>query len=57
MELASCHPSGTLNFEVGPRFLEHLCTTVYFSFGLTKSDICFKYNKSNIGPIRKFTAQ
>jgi hypothetical protein len=27
MELASCHPSGDWNFEVGPRFLEDLWTS------------------------------
>jgi len=26
MELASCHPSGTLNFEVAPGFLGNLWT-------------------------------
>jgi len=24
-ELASCHPAGTKNFEMAPRFLEKLC--------------------------------
>ena len=27
-ELASCHPAGTKNFEVAPRFLEKLCIPV-----------------------------
>jgi hypothetical protein len=28
MEFTSCRPSGSLNFEVAPEFLEILCTPV-----------------------------
>jgi hypothetical protein len=29
METVSCHPSGSKNFEVAPRFLEKLCTSAH----------------------------
>jgi len=33
MELSPCHPSATLNLEVTPRFLEHLCSPAVVSPG------------------------
>jgi hypothetical protein len=37
MELASYNPSGTLSLEVGPRFLENVCTPLlgYTENGVT----------------------
>jgi hypothetical protein len=41
MELTLCHSSGASNFEVGPRFLENLC-----SRGLIDSGVLFSYHRA-----------
>jgi hypothetical protein len=51
MELASCHPSGTYNFEVVPTFLENLCTpelyNVYYICMFLFSKSKYKHNRTS----------
>jgi len=47
MEISSCNPSGTYNFEAVPRFLENISTPdliigSYFAHSCTKNNIFHK---------------
>jgi hypothetical protein len=56
VELASCHPSGTWNFEVAPRFLESLCTPGVNRY-VTRNPVTGKWDLSAAWSYTFFCAQ
>ena len=47
MELGSCHPSVSYNFDLAPEFLENLCTALTL-LRISKIAICCRDNQESL---------